>query len=825
MPNHKFQRLIDEEAFLHHFSDTGKEAISKAFLHNLFFGLGRLPKVASLNDQYLALALSVRDLVFHKYVRNTNKIASLDQRVVAYLSAEYLPGPHLQNNLHSLRIIDEAREAMNALDIDLDSLIGQEEEPGLGNGGLGRLASCYLDAMATLKVPSIAYGIRYEFGIFDQAIADGWQMEITDKWLHLGNPWEVMRPEITYEVGFGGNTHHYEDEAGNFRVRWLPDLVVKGVAHDTPIIGYQDGCSLLRLWKAEATESFDFAAFNQGNYLGAVRAKMDSENITKVLYPNDQVISGKQLRLRQQLFFVSCSLQDIIRLNRIQGRHLHQLNEKFVIQLNDTHPAIGVAELMRLLVDIHQLPWEEAWNITTKTFAYTNHTLLPEALEKWPVPMFEKILPRHLEIIYEINQRFLDMLRHTYQLHDDQLRQLSIIEEGGTKAIRMAHLAVVGSTRVNGVSAHHSDLLKTNVLQHFYQLWPDKFTNVTNGISPRRFLGVCNPGLAGLITDTIGEQWLIDLDHLQKLEAHATEVSFQDQWQKIKWANKQKLSNYLHQVCGVSVDPDAMFDIQAKRMHEYKRQHLKILHILHLYLELKDGKLADMPKQVFIFAGKAAPSYHMAKLIIRLIHAVGNLINHDPQINDRLKVAFMPDFNVKNAQRLYPAANLSEQISLAGKEASGTGNMKFALNGALTIGTLDGANVEIREAVGNEHFFLFGMSSYEVSRRRGHYQPQPLYEQIPELRRLLDFLQTSALTRNDSSLFSALRDNLLWKDPFMVLADFVSYHERYMDVLNYWHKPADWNRSSIINVSRMGFFSADRSVHDYCQKVWDVSLD
>jgi starch phosphorylase len=824
MPNHKFHQLINEENFLNRYSDTGKDNIYQSFLQNLFFGLGRMPQVASVNDQYIALAMAIRDLVFFKYVRNTSKIAKQDQRVVAYLSAEYLPGPHLHNNLHNLRVMEPTRAAMEELDISLDQLIEQEEEPGLGNGGLGRLASCYLEAMANLKVPSIAYGIRYEFGIFDQAIKDGWQMEITDKWLHLGNPWEVMRPEISYEVKFGGHTRHYNDEEGNLRIDWKPDIVVKGVAHDTPIMGFEDGCSLLRLWKAEATESFDFAAFNRGNYLGAVKAKMDSENITKVLYPNDEVISGKELRLRQQLFFVSCSLQDIIALNQVQGRSLDRLHEKFVIQLNDTHPAISVAELMRLLVDEHHYSWEKAWDITTRTFAYTNHTLLPEALEKWPVSMFERLLPRHLEIIYEINHRFLETLKDSHQLSGDQLAQLSIIDESGQRSVRMAHLAVVGSFRVNGVSEHHADLLKTSVLHHFHAIWPDKFTHVTNGITQRRFLGVCNPALAALISEAIGERWLSDLDQLHALESFADDGAFQEKWQAVKRANKQQLAEHLQTVSGVALDPDAMFDIQAKRIHEYKRQHLKILHILHLYLELKAGKLTDMPRQAFIFAGKAAPSYHMAKLIIRLIHAVSELVNRDSSIQNHLKVVFMPDFNVKNAQRLYPAANLSEQISLAGKEASGTGNMKFALNGALTLGTLDGANVEIREAVGDEHFFLFGMSTEEVQARKSHYQPQAIYAQNPELRRLLDYLLTSQLTSGELDLFRTVHNNLVWHDPFMVLADFQSYHQRYLDVLAYWQQPVSWNRSSVMNVSRMGYFSADRSVRDYCEKIWGIPL-
>ncbi|MEK6482508.1 glycogen/starch/alpha-glucan phosphorylase [Catalinimonas sp. 4WD22] len=823
MQNGKIQQLIDEHKYLSHSLGMSKKEIKDSFLHYLLFGLGRIPKVAKPNDLYIALAMAVRDRVFNKYIRTVNKISKLDARAVAYLSAEYLPGPHLENNLFNLKMLKNTREGMNELDVNLDDMLDQEEEPGLGNGGLGRLASCYMDAMANLGVPSIAYGIRYEFGIFDQFIKEGWQGEETDKWLRHGNPWEVGRSEIAYEVKYGGNTYPYLDTEGNYRVDWQADYVVKGIAYDTPIIGYSGSCSLLRLWKAEAVESFDFTAYNQGDYYKAVEAKMISENITKVLYPNDQALSGRELRLKQQIFFVSCALQDLIRLHLLQGRDIRKIHEKFVIQLNDTHPAIAVAELMRLLLDEHLLNWDDAWETTTQTFAYTNHTLLPEALEKWPVSIFESLLPRHLEIIYEINQRFLDELRTRHGFADNQLRMSSLIDETGERYVRMAHLAVVGSHTVNGVSELHSNLLKTKVLNLFNQIWPNKFTNVTNGITQRRFLGVCNPALSELISSAIGDKWLHDLEYLRELESMVGDSAFLEAWGKVKYQNKERLTDFLNKKHQMSLDPSSLFDMQAKRIHEYKRQHLKIIHILYLYLEIKAGRLSDMPAQTFFFAGKAAPSYHMAKLIIRLIHGVAELIEQDAEVRHRLKVVFIPDFNVKNAERLYPSANLSEQISLAGKEASGTGNMKFALNGALTIGTLDGANVEIREAVGEENFFLFGLSIEEVENMRSSYSPKNLYEENDIIRRLLDLLVSGELSRGDQHLFRPLYDDLMGKDAYFLLADFFSYHESYMHVLHTWRNKQKWNHMSVLNVAQMGKFAADRSIQDYCKKIWHIS--
>ena len=701
-----------------------------------------MPLAATRNDLYAALALTVRDRLFNQSVHTLENYVERDARIVAYLSAEFLPGPHLANNLLNLGITEPARQALAELDINLDELIEQEEEPGLGNGGLGRLASCYLDSLASLEVPAVGYGIRYEFGIFDQIIKDGWQVEITDKWLRFGNPWEIARPEIAYEIKFGGYTETFTDEQGHSRVRWIPETMVKGVAYDTPILGYRvSTCNLLRLWKAEAVESFDFTAFNHGDYYRAVEDKMHSENITKVLYPNDEMIQGKNLRLQQQSFFASCSLQDMIRVHLLLERPLEMFHEKWAVQLNDTHPAIAVAELMRLLVDRHVMDWDTAWRITQNTFAYTNHTLLPEALEKWPVPLFELLLPRHLEIVYEINRRFLDEVRAKFPGDDARLSRMSLIDESGERYVRMANLATVGSHHVNGVAQLHSDLLVKTVMHDFAELWPGKFLNVTNGVTPRRFVAVSNPPLAQLITRRIGDGWLRDLNQLRKLEPLADDEAFRKEWREVKLTAKRDLAALIEQRTGIKVNPESLFDVQAKRLHEYKRQHLNVLHILTLYRRLQLAPEADVPPRTFIFGGKAAPGYFMAKLIIKLINSVAAVVNNDPAVRDRLKVVFFPDFNVKNSQHIYPAADLSEQISTAGKEASGTGNMKFAMNGALTIGTLDGANVEIREEVGAENFFLFGLTADEVTGLKSHgYRPRGYYERNAELRDVLDFI-------------------------------------------------------------------------------------
>jgi starch phosphorylase len=799
------------------------EEIKQDFLENLRCGLGRVERFATKYDEYYALALTVRDRVLQRAVESMETYGGANARRVAYLSAEYLPGPHLANNLLNLGITEATREALRSLDIDLDEIIAQEEEPGLGNGGLGRLASCFMDSLASVEVPAIGYGIRYEFGIFDQVIRDGWQCEITDKWLRIGNPWELARSEIVYSVKFGGRSETYTDEHGRSRVRWIPETEVKGIAYDTPITGYRAGtCDILRLWKAEAVESFDFAAFNHGDYYRAVQDKMVSENITKVLYPNDEVAAGKQLRLKQQFFFSSCSLQDMLRIHAVLGGTPETFHEKWAVQLNDTHPAIAVAELMRLLVDEHAVDWDEAWKITRATFAYTNHTLLPEALEKWSVDLFHALLPRHLEIIYEINRRFLDDVRAKFP-GDARIARLSLIDESGPRYVRMANLATVGSHMINGVAQLHSELLKQTVMRDFAELWPEKFCNVTNGVTPRRFVALSNPGLTKLITDSIGDGWLQDLSLLRRLEPLADDRVFQKQWRDVKLANKSRLAALIKERTGIDVDPQSLFDIQVKRIHEYKRQHLAALHILTLYLRLKRDPQADVPARTFMFGGKAAPGYFMAKRIIKLINSIGDIVNVDRDVRDRLKVVYFPDFNVKNAQFVYPAADLSEQISTAGKEASGTGNMKFALNGALTIGTLDGANVEIREEVGAENFFLFGLITEEVAKvKAGGYRPRDYYEKNSALREVIDFIASGALGRGDRELFRPIVENLLDHDPFLLLADYQAYIDAQERVSALWRKPKAWTRASILNTARMRKFSSDRSIRDYCERVWNI---
>ena len=801
------------------------DTLRRAVLENLYFVQGRIPMLATPNDWYMALAYTVRDRMLDRWVRSIEALRQ-SPRAVAYLSAEFLMGPHLANAMANLGVYEQVREAVAQLDLNLDDLTTQEGEPGLGNGGLGRLAACFLDSLASLEIPAIGYGIRYEFGIFDQEIRDGWQCEVTDKWLALGNPWEIARPEISYYVNFGGHTEHYLDETGNDRVRWVPQRVVKGMAYDTPVPGYHvETVNILRLWKSEACESFDFQAFNIGDYYGAVEEKVASETISKVLYPNDEPTIGKQLRLTQQYFFVSCSLQDMIRIHRLTGDSPETINEKFAAQLNDTHPSIAVAELMRLLVDGHQIDWDRAWAITQKTFAYTNHTLLPEALEKWPLPLFQQILPRHMEIIFEINQRFLNEVRVAYPGDDERLRRLSIIDETGDRHVRMAHLATVGSHSVNGVAALHTALLQKTVMKDFYELSPAKFHNVTNGVTPRRWMVLSNPGLSRLITAAIGDGWICNpQDHIRRLEGFAEDEEFRQAWHKVKHKNKQDLARLIQECTGINVNPESMFDIQVKRIHEYKRQHLNALHIITHYMRLKKNPQLDVPPRTVIFGGKAAPSYFMAKLIIKLINSIAEVVNSDPGMTDRLKVVFFPDFNVKNGQWIYPAADLSEQISTAGKEASGTGNMKFSMNGALTIGTLDGANVEILEEVHPENFFLFGLTAEEVWELKTQgYNPMEYYEKNGELREAIDLISSGFFSQGDRDLFRPLVDSLLNHDEYLVLADFQAYMDCQEEVNKSYRDQERWIRMSILNVARMGKFSSDRSIREYAQKIWKVN--
>ena len=806
-------------------SGLSAETLQRAVLDNLAYLQARPREFATARDWYMALAYSVRDRLLARWLASVDACARRDVKVTCYLSAEFLIGPQLANNLLALGIAAAAREAMRSLGQDLDALLALEEEPGLGNGGLGRLAACYMDSLATLEVPAIGYGIRYEFGIFDQQLRDGWQVEVTDKWLQHGNAWEIARPDVSYYVNFGGRTESWTDENGRYRVRWVPGGQVKGVACDMPVPGYRvNTCNTLRLWKSEAVESFDFQDFNVGDYYGAVQAKVVSETLSKVLYPNDEPAIGKRLRLAQQYFFVSCSLQDMLRLLDWKGMPARQFPDLFRAQLNDTHPAIAVAELMRLLVDERSLAWDEAWDITQRTFAYTNHTLLPEALESWGLKLFARLLPRPLEIINEINRRFLDAVRVRFPGDELRVGRMSLIDESGERRVRMAHLATVGSHAVNGVAALHSELLKQTVLRDFAEMWPERFTNVTNGVTPRRFVALANPKLARLLDETVGTGWLTDPSQLRSLEARADDAGFQEAWRRVKRANKELLASRIREHAGVVVDPDVMFDIQVKRIHEYKRQHLNVLHVVALYQRLGRDPRLDVAPRCVVFGGKAAPGYHMAKLIIRLINGVAEVVNSDPAIGGRLKVVFFPDFNVKNGQAIYPAADLSEQISTAGKEASGTGNMKFMLNGALTIGTLDGANVEMREDAGAENFFLFGLTAEEVERvQRAGYRPAEHVERSAELRDALDLIASGHFSRGDRQMFRPLVDNLLQSDPFLVCADFADYVACQERVSAAWAEPATWTRMSILNTARAGRFSSDRAVREYCERIWGVT--
>jgi glycogen phosphorylase len=800
------------------------ESIRHDFTQKLFYELMKFPGVATTNDYYLALSYVIRDRLLERWVRSARTYFDGEHRSVIYLSAEYLLGPQLGNALLALDCEAEVRTALSAMGLSLEQLIEHEEEPGLGNGGLGRLAACFMDSLATLDIPAIGHGIRYEFGIFDQQIRDGWQVERTDRWLRPGFPWEVRRHDIEHAVGLGGRTEHYLDDKGRFRARWLPERVIKGIPSDVPVLGSGTASTnFLRLWTARADDEFDLDAFQVGEYWRAVDAKVKSENITKVLYPADTRPAGKQLRLEQEHFFVSCALQDSIRL-LLQRATIHQFAEKFAVQLNDTHPSLAVPELMRLLMDVHDLEWNAAWAITTKAISYTNHTLMPEALETWPLPLFARLLPRHLEIIYEINRRFLDEVRARFPGDEDRIRRMSIIDESGDRSVRMAYLATVASHKINGVAALHSQLLRETVLRDFAQLWPERFTNVTNGVTPRRFVALSNPRLARLIDEAIGPGWTRDLERLRELEPFAEEAGFRARWRAIKQHNKDDLSTWLRTIGSPGIDPTAMLDAQCKRMHEYKRQHLNLLHVAWLHDRIRRGDTTDVVPRTVLLAGKAAPAYTMAKLFIRLCNAMADTIDRDPATRGVLRVVFVPDFNVKVAQHIYPAADLSEQISTAGTEASGTGNMKFALNGALTIGTLDGANVEIRDAVGPDQFFLFGMTTDEVTaRRRAGYDPRQVAERDPELAMLLDVIAHGRYASDHPGLFAPFVKDLLDRDPFMVLADFRAYVECQRRVARAWKDVDWWTRASIYNVARSGRFSSDRSIREYAEQIWNIT--
>jgi starch phosphorylase len=798
-------------------------ALAKAFQDQLLFSQCRTVEIATPHDLFRAEALTVRDRLIQRWAATQRAYNERGVKRVFYLSAEFLMGRLLGNNLLNLGISEEMDKALSEFGLNSHDIEEVENDAGLGNGGLGRLAACFLDSCATLGLPVTGYGIRYEFGIFRQELENGYQVEAPDQWLKFGNPWEIARPEYTMKVRFGGRTEAYLDSGGDVRIRWVDAQEVLGVPYDTPIPGYGNTTvNNLRLWSSTANKAFDFKSFDQGDYEAAVRAKTESENISKVLYPNDNSMQGKELRLKQQYFFVSCSLQDIVRRYLRDNEDLSGFSDKATIQLNDTHPTIGIPELMRILLDDHHMPWNDAWKITQKTFAYTNHTLLPEALEQWPVSLFERLLPRHLELIYEINSRFLDQVRKKYYGQLDRVERMSIIGNN-PKTVRMAHLAVVGSFSVNGVAELHTELLRTRVLKDFADMFPERFNNKTNGVTPRRWIQYANPELAELISSTIGEAWKKDLEELADLDDHIGKKPFRDKFRKVKQAAKRRLASYVSQHKGIEIDPDSLFDIQIKRFHEYKRQHLNVLHIIHLYNEIKKNPATEIVPRTFIFAGKAAPGYFLAKRIIKLINAVAEVVNNDPDVDGRLKVVFLENYSVSLAELLVPAADLSEQISTAGYEASGTGNMKFALNGAVTIGTLDGANVEIRQCVGHDNFFLFGMTAEEVEERsKARYNPYKEYEKCVPLREVIDLISQNHFSPEEPNIFYPVLDELIKSDRFMVLSDFWSYVKCQRKVSATFAKKDEWTQIALRNIARCGKFSSDRTIHQYADEIWDV---
>ena len=799
----------------------------KQFLHELNYGQGVPLARASTTDQYLALARTVRAYLMARWLETArNRRSGTPQKMVGYLSAEYLLGRQLDNALGAMELTDVATDAMRACGIDIDDLRQQEVEPGLGNGGLGRLAACFIDSLATLGAPSIAYGLRYEYGIFRQTFEDGRQVEQPDAWLSSGDPWGVPHPEMEVPVQFGGHTETYVDEDGRERTRWIPAWGVVGIRYNYLIPGYQNGVvNTLRLWRSRATNAFDLHIFNAGDYAEAVRSQTFAENISKVLYPEDSTPQGKELRLQQQYFFVACSLKDFIAHTMPRDFDVRTLPEHIIFQLNDTHPVIAVPELMRLLVDEYGVEWDEAWEITRQCFAYTCHTLLPEALEVWPVSLLERLLPRHMEIIYRINEDFVEELRAAHPDDELRVRRMSIIADHPERSVRMAHLATVASVKVNGVAALHSQLLKDKVLNDFSELWPERFTNVTNGVTPRRFIRQSNPELTRLISDTIGKGWVANLDRLGELQAYAEDPEFREKFRIVKANNKTRIADVLLRRDGIILPQDHLLDVMVKRLHEYKRQSLKLLHIVTLYDRLTSGEVdpATVTPRTVIFGAKAAPGYHMAKETIFLINSVAKTVNNDPRVAGRLFVAFPPNYNVTLAEKLIPAADLSEQISLAGKEASGTGNMKFALNGALTIGTDDGANVEIRELVGDDNFFLFGMDEPAVAELQARgYHPGEYYESNPSLKRAIDLLASGHFTDGNRDAAATVVGDLLSNDRFLALADYASYVEAQDRVEAAYADQDAWSRMAILNVARSGFFSSDRSIRDYIDRIWHI---
>ncbi|MDF2692901.1 MAG: hypothetical protein K0S65_1284 [Labilithrix sp.] len=797
-------------------------SLRRAFLDHLSYSLGKSANNSTELDRFFALALTVRDRLTYRWAQTQETYSRVDAKRIYYLSAEFLLGRALSNNLHSLNLYDQAKKLLAGAGIELSDLLESEPEPGLGNGGLGRLAACFLDSMATLGYAGYGYGIRYEFGIFEQELKSGWQIEHPDEWLKFGNPWEFMRPEYTVKVGFGGRVEEGIDEKGEHFAKWAPTQHVLGVPYDTPIAGFRnDTVNTLRLWQARADTEFDLKVFNDGDYVRAVEDKNASEVISKVLYPNDQNQAGRDLRLKQEYFFVACAIADIVRRYKKTHKNFESFAEKNAIQLNDTHPAIAVAELMRVLVDIERVPWERAWEITVATLGYTNHTLLAEALEKWPVAMFERLLPRHLGIIYELNRRFVRSVMARFPGDDARVRRMSIIEEGAEKKVCMAHLAVAGSHAVNGVAALHSDLLKRDVLRDFAEMTPTKFSNKTNGVTPRRWLHQCNPRLSAIITEAIGPNWLTNLEELDKLTALATDASFVEKVAAVKRANKADFAQYCLAHYRLRLDPDSLFDVQIKRLHEYKRQLLNALHVIRLYLDAKRNPgMLETPRTVLVGA-TAAPGYRGAKLIIQLINSIADVVNGDIDLGGRLKVAFLPNYRVSLAERIIPAADLSEQISTAGKEASGTGNMKLSMNGALTIGTLDGANIEIRDAVGEENFFLFGLTTDEVHNlQRTGYRPRAIYEKNERLKEVIDLIAGGFFSTEDPNLFRPLMDSLLDHDTYMLFEDFDAYVDCQQRVSKAFQDKTTWHSMATRNIAKVGPFSSDRTIREYASEIW-----
>lgn len=788
---------------------------------------GRDPERAGTRDVYKALAYALRDILVEKWIKTQKTFYAKNRKRVYYLSLEFLVGRSLGNTLINLGLLDEVSQALDQLGYDLEEIRDIEEDAGLGNGGLGRLAACFMDSIATLKIPAYGYGIRYEYGLFYQKMMNGFQMETPDSWLRYGTPWEFERASYVFPVHFYGKVHSYLDERGNYRSEWIDTDDVMAMACDILVPGFNnDHVINMRLWTARASRELDLGFFNVGDYIGAVQSKVKSETISKVLYPSDDIREGQELRLKQQYFFVAATFQDILRRYKKKNDTFDNFSNKIAVQLNDTHPAIAIPELMRIFLDLEGLSWEKSWDICTKTFAYTNHTLMPEALETWPVELLGRVLPRHLQIIYEINQRFLDQLAAKYPGDTRKIREMSIIAEDGTKRVRMAHMAVIGSHSVNGVAELHTHLLRANIFPDFNELYPGKFNSKTNGITPRRWLLKCNSGLADLISEKIGHDWVTDLDQLRKLEKLARQIAFQNKWQTVKFNNKKRLALLIKEVCGVSVNPESMFDVHVKRIHEYKRQLLNALHVIALYHRIISEPGQEITPRTIIFAGKAAPSYVKAKLIIKLICSIADVVNNDPRVGDILRVAFIPNYNVSLAEKIIPAADLSEQISTAGTEASGTGNMKFALNGALTVGTLDGANIEILEEVGKENIFIFGMTAEEAGYEKLNKSrtPYTIYNENPVVKRIIDSIRDGVFSYGDSGLFQPIVNDLLNEnDPYLLLLDLESYLDCQKEIGKVYRNTKLWVEKSILNVSRMGKFSSDRTIRDYARDIWGIS--